>query len=87
MAAAPAPQSYTLGRPAEVVDPDTLDVKEWQMYQQALVRPEEVNSMLQRLPPEIFLLARVVLPCLGQTFRQQFLQQLGACPQETDDAG
>jgi hypothetical protein len=79
---------YTLGNPAEVVDPDSLDWKEWQMYQHTLVRPEEVNGMLQRLPPEmVVVLARIVLPCLGQTFRQQFLQQLGGCPEEAEEAG
>jgi hypothetical protein len=79
---------YALGKPAEVVDPDSLDVKEWQMYQHTLVRPEEVNGLLQRLPPEIVVvLARIVLPCLGQTFRQQFLQQLGACPEEVEEVG
>jgi hypothetical protein len=78
---------YALGKPAEVVDPDTLDVKEWQMYQHSLVRPEEMTGLLQRLPPEmVVVLARVVLPCLGQTFRQQFLQQLGACPEVAEEA-
>jgi hypothetical protein len=58
------------------------------MYQHTLVRPEEVNGLLQRLPPEmVVVLARIVLPCLGQTFRRQFPQQLGGCPEEVEEVG
>jgi hypothetical protein len=79
---------YTLGKPAEVVDPDTLDWREWQMYQQTLVRPDDVTAMLQRLPPDIVvLLVRFVLPCLGETFRRQFLAQFGNVAPGAAEAG
>jgi hypothetical protein len=68
-----------LGRPAPVADPDALAVSEWQTCKQTLVRPEEVTGLLRRLPPAVVLdLLRLVLPCLGETFRQQLRQQLGA---------
>jgi hypothetical protein len=79
---------YTLGRPAAVVDPDTLDLQEWQAYQQGLVRPEELTALMQRLPPELVVgLVRILLPCLGRAFRRQLLQQLGASSGGEGQAG
>jgi hypothetical protein len=69
---------YALGKPSEQVDPDTLDAQEWQTYQHGLVRPEEVTALMHRLPPELVVgLVRILLPCLGHAFRQQFLHHLG----------
>jgi hypothetical protein len=79
---------YALGKPAEQTDPDTLDVNEWQTYQDGLVRPEEVTALMQRLPPELVVgLVRILLPCLGHAFRQQFLLHLGLCPETADEGG
>jgi hypothetical protein len=71
-----------LGRPAKVADPDTLAVHEWQTSQKTLVSPEDVSGLRRQTPPEAVLgLLRIVVPGLGETFRQQFLQQLGASAQ------
>ena len=56
---------YVLGRPAEVVDPDTLDLKEWQLYRESLAPPEEMRGMLGKIPPEFgLLMLRMVLPSI-----------------------
>jgi hypothetical protein len=76
---------YALGKPSEQADPDTLDVQEWQTYQHRLIRPEDVTALMQRLPPELVVgLVRILLPCLGHAFRQQFLHHLGSG--EVDEA-
>jgi hypothetical protein len=78
---------YALGKPADVVDPDTLDVQEWQTYRHNMVRPEDVTALMQRLPPELVVgLIRILLPYLGHAFRQQFLLHLGACPEAGEEA-
>jgi hypothetical protein len=67
--------AYVLGRPAEVVDPDTLDVKEWQLYQQSLAPADEVHGLLHKIPPEFGLvMLRAVLPCIADTLRGGLLE-------------
>jgi hypothetical protein len=66
---------YVLGRPAEVVDPDTLDLKEWQLYQQTLAPADEVHGMLEKIPPEFGLVVlRTVLPCIAATLSSGLLE-------------
>jgi hypothetical protein len=66
---------YVLGRPAEVVDPDTLDLKEWQLYRQSLAPPEEMRGMLGRIPPEFgLLMLRMVLPSIAETLAREVLE-------------
>jgi hypothetical protein len=61
-----APFRVLLGRPAKMVDPDTLAVQEWRTRAQTLVPPDEVTGLLRRLPPALALdLLRAVLPCPG----------------------
>jgi hypothetical protein len=75
VAAMKLPLGYVLGRPAEVVDPDTLDLKEWQLYQQSLAPPEEMRGMLGRIPPEFgLLMLRMVLPSIGETLAREVLE-------------
>jgi hypothetical protein len=67
--------AYVLGRPAEVVDPDMLDLKEWQLYQQSLAPAEEVHGMLHKIPPEFGLVVlRTVLPGLAATLGSGLLE-------------
>src|SRR5262249_11747437 len=57
--------AYTVGRPGEAVDPDTLDLNEWQLYQQGSTRAEEVAGMLERMPPGLSCeLVRQLVPFL-----------------------
>jgi hypothetical protein len=70
VAAARVLLAYAVGRPADVVDPDNLDVKEWQLYRQTPVRPEEVLAIVQGLkvmPVDVAcLLVRTALPFLSE---------------------
>jgi hypothetical protein len=67
--------AYVLGRPAEVVDADTLDLKEWQLYQQSLAPADEVHGLLHKIPPEFGLvMLRTVLPCIADTLRGGLLE-------------
>jgi len=69
--------AYTVGRPTDAVDPDTLDLQEWQLYQKGPARPEEVAGILERMPVGMTCeLVRHLLPCLGSTLGQQLLEQL-----------
>ena len=38
--------AYGIGKPTECVDPDTLDQQEWQLYQQAPVTQEGLQTVL-----------------------------------------
>ncbi len=44
--------AYAIGRPAEVVDPDTLDAQEWQIHRQMAVPFTEVDSMFKDVPAD-----------------------------------
>jgi hypothetical protein len=44
---------YVIGRPAEAVDPDTLDVQEWHLFQQSQASAEQVQAALGGLPLEL----------------------------------
>ncbi len=45
--------AYTIGRPVETVDPDTLDFKEWRLYQQATVTPHDIGATLKKFPADL----------------------------------
>jgi hypothetical protein len=65
---------YVLGRPAEVVDPDTLDLREWQLYRESLAPPEEMRGMLGKIPPEFgLLMLRLVLPSMADRLARAVL--------------
>jgi hypothetical protein len=44
--------AYAIGRPAEVVDPDLLDVQEWQVHRQMAVPFAEVDGMVRDVPTD-----------------------------------
>jgi hypothetical protein len=44
---------YVIGRPAEAADPDTLDVQEWQLFQQSQASAEQVQAALGGLALEL----------------------------------
>jgi hypothetical protein len=45
--------SYTLGKPAAPVDPDTLDQQEWQLYRQRPVNGQDLLAVLTNLPVDL----------------------------------
>jgi hypothetical protein len=44
---------YAVGRPTEAVDPDTLDVQEWHLFQQSQATAEQVQGALGGLALEV----------------------------------
>jgi hypothetical protein len=82
VAAAKLLLQYTLGKPAEATDPDTLDLQEWQHYQQAPAFPAVTSAILGAIPPEMACtLVRAVLPVLADLQMQQIRDGLKAPPQ------
>jgi hypothetical protein len=69
--------AYTVGRPTDAVDPDTLDLNKWMLYQKGPARPDEVAAILDRMPLEMTCeLVRLLLPCVGTTLGQELLEHL-----------
>jgi hypothetical protein len=71
MAAAKLLFSYVLGKPAGVVDPDSLDQQEWQLYKQRPVKGQEFLGVLTNFPLDLAVyLLRAALPGMsGDMFR------------------
>src|SRR5262249_57023301 len=64
LAAAKLLLAYTVGKPGNAVDPDTLDQQEWQMHQQAAVPPIDVDKLLTEVPAATAnTMARIGWPC------------------------
>jgi hypothetical protein len=81
---------YVLGRPTETIDPDTVDLQEWQRYRDHAARAEDLTGLLATVPPQVAcLLARAVLPYVGDAFARTFVEQAGLetlpLPAEGDD--
>lgn len=53
VAAVKAPLAYVIGKPAEAVDPDAVDLREWRLLRQAPLAPEYLTVLLNRLPPDM----------------------------------
>jgi hypothetical protein len=74
-AAARLVAQYTMGRPAEAVDPDRLDEMEWQQWQRELVEAESAPVFTSLNAQSVNTCARVLLPAvqeklLGELHRQ-----------------
>jgi hypothetical protein len=64
--------SYAIGKPTAAVDPDRVDVDEWQLLQQSSVTPQAMNGVLQSLPADwVVHLLQIAWPCVVQTMGQQ----------------
>jgi hypothetical protein len=64
--------SYAIGKPTAAVDPDHVDVDEWQLLQQSSVAPQAMNGVLQSLPADwVVQLLQIAWPCVVQTIGQQ----------------
>lgn len=81
LAAARLVLHYTVGKPAESVDPDTLDLHEWSLFQQLPVSNEALQSLLGPLQvPLACLQVRTVLPLVQDSVAQQLAQHLQPPP-------
>jgi len=78
-AAAKLLSAYAIGKPVDVVDPDTLDVHEWQHFQQVPARADEVGRVLNSLPVEVACdLIRIFLPVTEHNIRKGMLEKMEA---------
>jgi hypothetical protein len=66
---------YVLGKPTQTVDPDRLDVDEWQKLQEQSRPPEEATKVLGGLPAQtVCEVTKVAWPCaVEQAFKQPLL--------------
>src|SRR6202043_3493683 len=85
--------SYSVGKPDKAVDPDTLDMQEWQTFQQGAVANQDFLGLLGELQaPLACTILRPLLPHLQQTVAQQLKEQLqepvpgAATNQEQDES-
>jgi hypothetical protein len=59
--------AYAIGKPAEAVDPDVVDLKELRQYQECSTPPREMARVLGGLPPEMVCgLVRLLWPVTAQ---------------------
>jgi hypothetical protein len=55
---------YILGKPNEAVDPDRLDLDEWQKLQETARPAEEVTTVMNRLPVNTLMdMTKIAWPC------------------------
>jgi hypothetical protein len=73
VAAAKLLLSYTLGKPAAPVDPDTLDQQEWEIYRRAPDPGPDLAALPGRMPLSLACdMARAMLPALDRDWSRQF---------------
>jgi hypothetical protein len=69
--------AYGLGRPAATVDPDTLDLQEWELYRRLPDPGPELLAATQRLSLEVALdYLRTVVPGMAEAQRGMVLDQV-----------
>jgi hypothetical protein len=69
--------AYAIGKPAEAVDPDTVDLKELRQYQESSLPPQEMARVLGGLPPEMVCgLVRLFWPVTAQATVEPLAQGL-----------
>jgi hypothetical protein len=64
--------AYTVGKPAAPADPDRVDVEEWQLVQQTVARPEEVERTFTSVPVQLASkVANAALPVMADELGEQ----------------
>jgi hypothetical protein len=83
VAAAKVVLQYTLGKPAQAVDPDRLDEGEWQQWQREVVHTSEADAVFEACAAEtICKIARIFVPHM----QQKMLDGMAATVQEREAA-
>jgi hypothetical protein len=76
--------AYAIGKPVEAVDPDRVDVDEWQLTREQGVPPEAMSAVLRTLPADwVVKLLRIAWPCVAATLSEQVQQ--GIAEQEREE--
>jgi hypothetical protein len=79
LAAARLLLSYTLGKPAPAVDPDTLDFHEWELYQRLPDPAPEMAAAPQRMAlPVALKYMRAVLPPIAESQQRMLAEEAQA---------
>jgi hypothetical protein len=69
--------AYTVGKPAGPADPDRVDVEEWQLVQQTVARPQEVERTFTRMPVQLASkIANAALPVMADELGEQLATRL-----------
>jgi hypothetical protein len=76
--------SYVVGKPAETVNPDTLDREEWQAFLDNMIKdPEELERLRCGMPVMAAAhLARYFVPCHAEKFRDFVAERLCAAEEK-----
>jgi hypothetical protein len=78
--------AYVIGRPAEAVDPDTVDIHEFQLYDKASTGADAIGRVMELLPVETACsLVRAVRPILAKAKRKDLLERFQQADEEEDD--
>jgi hypothetical protein len=68
---------YAIGRPTEAVDPDTLDLEEWQLFQRTPAPVEDVRKVVNGLSSHLAcILLRGIVPAMQDHRLSSWSQQL-----------
>lgn len=80
--------AYAVGKPDKAVDPDTLDVQEFQLWQQSAVASQQLSGVLNQVQaPLANTILRTTLPAIQETTAQRLAQDLrDPAPVAPDDA-
>jgi hypothetical protein len=65
---------YTVGRPAEPVNPDLVDLNEWQHYVQMTTRADEFATLAEGVPLQVAMeFMRTIMPFMIKLNQQKFV--------------
>jgi hypothetical protein len=68
---------YTVGKPSHAVDPDTLDLQEWNIFQRTPADPGQVNAILRSMPVDLACtILRAAMPSLVEALQEGLAQKL-----------
>jgi hypothetical protein len=84
LAAAKLVLSYAIGKPAEAVNPDTLDVQEWQLFRQETGNADQLGQVVEGTPVALLCeMARSTVPILHYCVREQAIKALRGEPTQS----
>jgi len=71
--------AYSAGKPTDVANPDQMDAEEWQLRQQNVARPEEIQHTFHNMPVQLVnQVAATALPAIADGMAGKLLEMLKA---------